>query len=32
MLIERVGFTVRSNDLADGCCPTCRTRIEGVWS
>jgi pyruvate formate lyase activating enzyme len=32
MLIERVGFTVRSDRLADGCCPTCRTRIEGVWS
>jgi pyruvate formate lyase activating enzyme len=32
MLIERMGFTVRSNRLADGCCPTCRTPIEGVWS
>ena len=32
MLIERMGFAVRTNRLAEGCCPTCRTRIEGVWS
>ena len=32
MLIDRVGFIVRANRLADGCCPACQTRIEGVWS
>lgn len=32
MLIERVGFGIRGNRLAGGCCPGCKTRIEGVWS
>jgi pyruvate formate lyase activating enzyme len=31
-LIERVGFTVRSNAIKDGKCPGCGTRIPGVWS
>ena len=30
-LIDRVGFTVRSNDLLDGACPDCRAKIPGVW-
>jgi pyruvate formate lyase activating enzyme len=30
-VIERVGFTVRSNVLEDGKCPTCGTAIAGVW-
>jgi pyruvate formate lyase activating enzyme len=31
-LIERYGFTVRSNRLRDGHCPECGEAIEGVWS
>ena len=31
-LIERSGFSVRSNRLADGKCPSCGTAIPGVWS
>ena len=31
-LIHRVGFSIVSNRLADGCCPSCRTEIAGVWS
>jgi len=30
-LIERVGFTVVSNRLDQGRCPSCRTAIDGVW-
>ena len=31
-LIERYGFLVRSYHLtADGCCPSCQTRLPGVW-
>ena len=30
-LIERVGFSVRSNLLRDGRCPGCGTAIPGVW-
>lgn len=33
LLIERIGFQVRSNRLGpDGTCPVCRRRIPGVWS
>ncbi len=32
LLIERVGFGVRTNHLKEGSCPQCRTPIEGVWS
>jgi pyruvate formate lyase activating enzyme len=33
LLIERVGFRVLANHLkANGTCPTCGTRIPGVWS
>jgi len=33
VLIERVGFEVLANHLtATGACPTCATRIPGVWS
>ena len=31
-LIDRVGFSVRSIDLADGQCPKCGQAIEGVWT
>ena len=30
-LIERVGFSIRRNELRDGACPVCAHRIEGVW-
>lgn len=32
VLLERVGYTVLRNDLQDGKCPGCGTRIPGVWS
>jgi pyruvate formate lyase activating enzyme len=32
LLIERWGFTVRSNRLDEGSCPDCGTAIDGVWS
>ncbi len=31
-LIRRVGFLVKSNQIADGQCPKCHTPIPGVWS
>jgi len=31
-VIERRGFRVETNRLADGCCPHCGRKIEGVWS
>ena len=31
LLIERLGFTVRQNRLAAGCCPKCRATIPGRW-
>lgn len=30
VLIQRYGFVVRANRIADGHCPACGTRIEGV--
>ncbi|MCK4658911.1 MAG: AmmeMemoRadiSam system radical SAM enzyme [Phycisphaerae bacterium] len=30
-LIRRTGFYVQSNVMVDGCCPSCKTRIPGVW-
>jgi len=32
VLIERVGFQVLANHLADGACPQCSARIPGIWS
>jgi pyruvate formate lyase activating enzyme len=32
VLIDRVGFAVRGNNLKGGACPKCDVRIEGVWS
>lgn len=29
-LIERYGFTVLQNRLQNGCCPRCKTRMDGV--
>ncbi len=31
LLIERTGFQITSNHLADGQCPDCDEAIEGVW-
>ncbi len=31
LLIDRVGFTVKSVNLSDGKCPACGEKIEGVW-
>jgi len=31
LLVERVGYTVVQNRLADGKCPNCGTEIYGVW-
>jgi pyruvate formate lyase activating enzyme len=32
LLIERFGFAIRKNRLANGACPACQTTIPGVWS
>ncbi|MEW6511282.1 MAG: AmmeMemoRadiSam system radical SAM enzyme [Bacteroidota bacterium] len=32
LLIERVGFMVKSNRITGGRCPTCTTAIPGVWN
>jgi len=32
LLVERYGFRVLRNNLRDGCCPSCREVIPGVWS
>ena len=33
LLIERTGFRVLRNVLGgDGCCPSCRRKIPGVWT
>lgn len=32
LLIERHGFTVKTNMLVHGACPKCLTNIPGVWS
>ncbi len=31
LLVERVGFLVKKNKLANGACPKCLTVIPGVW-
>lgn len=30
-LIERRGFQVLANHMSGGCCPTCESKIAGVW-
>jgi pyruvate formate lyase activating enzyme len=30
-LIRRTGFYVEENVMVEGCCPSCRTRVPGVW-
>ena len=30
-VIERIGFRIRHNRLAEGACPRCRTPIPGRW-
>lgn len=32
VIIERRGFRVLRNRLADGCCPDCQATIPGVWT
>jgi pyruvate formate lyase activating enzyme len=32
MLIERVGYFVKQNNIVDGNCKFCKTSIAGVWS
>jgi pyruvate formate lyase activating enzyme len=31
MLIDRMGYSIRAIHLADGACPKCGEKIEGVW-
>ena len=31
LLIERLGYTIRQNNLKDGCCHKCGAKIDGVW-
>ncbi|HOV33853.1 MAG TPA: AmmeMemoRadiSam system radical SAM enzyme [Candidatus Hydrogenedens sp.] len=31
LLIERYGFNVLTNNIVDGSCPKCRTKIYGTW-
>jgi pyruvate formate lyase activating enzyme len=31
LLIERLGYTIRRNALANGRCPKCQAAIDGVW-
>jgi pyruvate formate lyase activating enzyme len=30
-VIERLGYIIRGYHLEEGCCPRCRTEIDGVW-
>lgn len=32
LLIERIGYAIRKNQVQDGCCPKCGAPIDGVWS
>lgn len=32
LLIERYGFLVRQNRIANGACPSCHTTIPGIWT
>jgi pyruvate formate lyase activating enzyme len=31
-LIERIGYRIAANNLKEGCCPECGTKIAGRWS
>ncbi len=31
LLIRRVGFRIQENNIVDGKCPGCNTKISGVW-
>jgi len=31
LLVERLGFTIKKNNLLDNCCPKCSIRIPGIW-
>lgn len=32
VVIRRKGFSILSNKIKNGCCPSCQTSISGVWS
>ena len=32
VLIERIGYRIAANNLKEGCCPECGTKIAGRWS
>jgi pyruvate formate lyase activating enzyme len=32
LLVERIGYTVTQNVITAGACPSCRTKIAGIWS
>ncbi|HOT96437.1 MAG TPA: AmmeMemoRadiSam system radical SAM enzyme [bacterium] len=32
LLIERSGYTISANYLESGCCPQCRTKLDGLFS
>lgn len=32
LLIKRIGFTVIKNNIKNGQCPFCKTKIPGIWS
>ena len=32
VLVERTGARVLMHGIADGCCPSCNTRVGGIWS
>jgi pyruvate formate lyase activating enzyme len=31
LLVKRRGFLVRENSLQEGCCPSCGSKVDGVW-
>jgi pyruvate formate lyase activating enzyme len=32
LLVERYGFSILQNNLVNGSCPKCKTKIPGVWT
>lgn len=31
LLIDRAGYFVKRNMIFNGMCPTCKTKIAGIW-
>ncbi len=31
-VITRLGFKIIRNDVKDGACPSCRSRLPGIWA